>query len=118
MLSSVLDTFLVREISTFLLSTAIITPISPLKLIEPVYKYFEVNAFQIWEDLPTEKPESFILCHRRGGLACAANTFRFGRKKHVKPSRQHAKSHKMVAFWLQLGVISGLHLENENVWWY
>ena len=77
MLSSVLDTFLVREISTFLLSTAIITPISPLKLIEPVYKYFEVNAFQIWEDLPTEKPESFILYSGWGGLGNGAKTFRF-----------------------------------------
>ena len=36
MLSSVLDKFLAREISTFLLSTAIITPISQMKLIEPV----------------------------------------------------------------------------------
>ena len=99
MLSSVLDTFLVREISTFLLSTAIITPISPLKLIEPVYKYFEVNAFQIWEDLPTEKPESFILCQRRGGLACAANTFRFGRKN----TSNHPDNMQKATKWLLFG---------------
>ena len=48
-----------------------------MKAIEPVYKYCTMNAFHIWEDLRTEKPESFILCAGWAGLGGGAKTFRF-----------------------------------------
>ena len=41
---------------------------------------YEINAFHIWEDLPTKKPD-----HSFSAAGCVAKSFQVWRKYHIKP---------------------------------